>query len=68
MTDNYMTSFKEKIDSLLSDLEAVRNEVDVVEQCKKLKKIFGDDFKVPEVKEESKMQKRCIPSSSAAGV
>lgn len=68
MTDNYMTSFKEKIDSLHSDLEAVRNEVDVVEQCKKLKKIFGDDFKVPEVKEESKMQKRCIPSSSAAGV
>jgi len=68
MTDNYMTSFKEKIDTLLSDLKAVRNEVDVVEQCKKLNKIFGDDFKIPEVKEESKMQKRCIPSSSAAGV
>ena len=68
MSDNYMTSFKEKIDTLLSDLKAVRNEVDVVEQCKKLNKIFGDDFKIPEVKEEFKTQKRCIPSSSAAGV
>lgn len=68
MSDNYMTSFKEKIDTLLSDLKAVRNEADVVEQCKKLNKIFGDDFKIPEVKEESKTQKRCIPSSSAAGV
>lgn len=68
MTDNYMTDFKEKIDRLVSDLQTVREEVDEVEQCKKLNKIFGDDFKIPEIKEAAKFQKNCIPTSTASGV
>ena len=68
MSDNYMTDFKEKIDSLVTDLEAVKNETDEVEQCKKLSKIFGDDFPVPEKKSAAKQQMNYIPSVSSSGV
>lgn len=68
MSDVYMTDFKDKIDKLISDLEEVKEEVDEVEQCKLLNKIFGDDFKVPEKKDASKKQMNFIPSSSASGV
>lgn len=64
----YMTDFKDKIDKLVKDLEAVKEEADEVEQCKLLNKIFGDDFKVPEKKNASKKQLNCVPSSSASGV
>lgn len=68
MTDNYMTDFKEKIDALISDLDNVKTEIDEVEQCKKLKRIFGDDFPVPEKKEASKHQMNYIPATSSSGV
>ena len=42
--------FKEKIDDLVDNLEAVKSETDEVEQCKMLSKIFGDDFPIPEKK------------------
>ena len=60
--------FKDKVEKLVDDLEAVKSEPDEVEQCKKLQKIFGTDFHIPEVKTVSKKQKNCIPSSSASGV
>lgn len=68
MTDVQMTDFKEKLEKLIRDLEAVQSEVDEVEQCKKLHKIFGEDFHIREVKNVSKMQHNYIPSSSASGV
>lgn len=68
MSDSQMTDFKDKIDKLVRDLEVVQSEVDEVEQCKKLQKIFGDDFEVPEMKALSKSQMNYIPSSSASGV
>lgn len=68
MTDIQMTDFKEKLEKLVRDLEAVQNEPDEVEQCRKLQKIFGDDFHVPEAKNVSKAQYNYIPSSSASGV
>jgi hypothetical protein len=68
MSDSQMTDFKDKIDKLVRDLEVVQSEVDEVEQCKKLQKIFGDDFEVPETKALSKSQMNYIPSSSASGV
>lgn len=67
MSDNYMTDFKEKIDVLVSDLEAIKNETDEVEQCKKLKKIFGEDFPVPEKKNAAKQQMNYIPTTSSSG-
>lgn len=68
MTDIQMTDFKDKLDKFVRDLEVVQNEPDEVEQCKKLQKIFGEDFHVPEVKNVSKAQHNYIPPSSASGV
>ena len=68
MSDNYMTDFKEKIDDLVDNLEAVKSETDEVEQCKMLSKIFGDDFPIPEKKNAAKKQMNFIPSTSASGV
>ncbi|MFR9146716.1 MAG: nucleotidyltransferase [Mediterraneibacter sp.] len=68
MTDIQMTDFKEKLEKLIRDLEAVQSEADEIEQCKKLQKIFGEDFHVPETKNISKVQHNYIPPSSASGV
>lgn len=68
MTLNYMTDFKEKVDKLLDDLNAVNDEVDEYEKYVKLNKIFGDDFKIPEKFVTAKMpQHSYIPYSSASG-
>lgn len=68
MSDVQMTDFKDKIDCLNKDLESVRDEVDELEQYKKLNKIFGDDFDIPEVQNSAKCQTNYIPSSSASGI
>lgn len=59
-----MTDFKDKIDKLLTKLDEVKNETDEVEQCKKLNKIFGSDFPVPEKKDASKQQMNFIPCNA----
>ncbi len=68
MTDSQMTDFKDKIDKLVRDLQAVKEEVDEIEQCNMLQKIFGEDFHVPNVESVSKQQHNYIPMSSASGV
>lgn len=68
MTDIQMTDFKEKLGKLIRDLEAVQGEADEIEQCKKLQRIFGEDFHVPEAKNISKIQHDYIPPISASGV
>lgn len=69
MTNIQMTDFKDKIEVLLSDLQEVKSEAEVVEQCKKLNEIFGDDFEVPKKKDTAKRQ-QCIfaPNSSSGGI
>ena len=68
MTDIQMTDFKDKIEKLVRDLKSVKAEADEVEQCKKLQKIFGDDFHIPDVKNVSKQQRNYIPPSSSSGI
>lgn len=68
MTKNHMTDFKKKIDALVNDLESVKTETDEVEQCKKLRGIFGEEFPVPEKKDASKHQMNYIPTTSSSGV
>lgn len=68
MSDIQMTDFKDEIDKFIKDLEVVQKEVDEVEQCKLLNKIFGDDFKIPDKSNASKKQLNCIPTSSSSGV
>lgn len=67
MTDIQMTDFKDKIEELLSNLEEVKNEAEVVDQCEKLKVIFGDDFEVPEKKATAKKQAYMFAPNSSSG-
>ena len=68
MSDRQMTDFKEKAEKLQSDLNGVENETDEHEKYKKLQKIFGDDFEVPEEEKTAKKQYNYIPSSSSSGM
>ena len=68
MSDAQMTDFKDKIEKFKKNLIEVRDEVDELEQYKKLNKIFGDDFEIPEAKNSAKKQFDYIPSSSASGM
>lgn len=68
MSDAQMTDFKDKIEKLKKDLVEVRDEADELEQYKKLNKIFGDDFEIPEAKNSAKKQFDYIPASSASGL
>jgi hypothetical protein len=68
MSISQMTDFKEKLEKLKDDLIEVREEIDELEQYKKLNKIFGDDFEIPEVKRTAKKQFDYIPSSSTSGM
>ena len=68
MTDVQMTDFKDRLEKLEKDLQAVKDEVDEVEQCKMLQKIFDSDFHVPDAKDVSKQQRNYIPSSSVSGM
>ena len=67
MTDIQMTDFKDKIEELLNNLNEVKNEAEVLEQCKKLKDIFGDDFEVPEKKTTAKKQSYMFAPNSSSG-
>lgn len=67
MSDTQMTDFKEKIELLYKDLEIVIEEYDELEKCKKLKKIFGDDFEIPNLENITKKQTNFIPHTSASG-
>lgn len=68
MTDQQMTDFKEKIEKLQFDLGNVESETDEYEKYKKLQKIFGEDFKVPNEEDTAKKQYNYIPNSSASGM
>lgn len=68
MSDAQMTDFKDKLEKFKNDLVDVREEVDELEQYKKLNEIFGDDFEIPEAKNSAKKQFDYIPSSSASGM
>ena len=67
ITNNHMTSFKKKLESLLDVLSEAQAELDLHEACQKLQKPFGDDFPVPEKKDTaSKTVAPAIVSSSAS--
>lgn len=67
MTSIQMTNFKDKIDIMVTKLEEVKDEIDIVGQCNKLNKIFGDDFPLADKVKESKSQMNFIPATSVSG-
>ncbi len=67
MTDTQMTIFKEKLEKLRDALQEARDETDPHESCKILRRQFGEDFPVPEIKETAQRRGPAIISSSSAG-
>jgi hypothetical protein len=66
MTDNQMTNLKEKLENLLEALDSASGEVDPVKACETLKKVFGDDFPVPEKPDTGEKKSRAISTASAS--
>ena len=66
MTDNQMASLKEKLGNLLEALDSAIDEVDPVKACETLKKVFGDDFPIPEKPETGEKKHRAIATASAS--
>lgn len=54
MTDTQMTQFEEKLGKLREALDAADAAVDPHDAAQELRKVFGDDFPVPEKKETAK--------------
>lgn len=65
MTDGQMAVFREKLSSLLEDLQHALDQVDPVEACKTLHCQFGDDFPVP-AKEDTAQRRRPAVSTHSA--
>lgn len=53
MTAKQMTDFEERLKVLQTALSDAKSEVDEAVACKSMAKLFGDDFPVPEVKEDT---------------
>ena len=66
MTNVQMTNFEDRLKSLKAALDAADDAVDPVEACKELRKVFGKDFPVPDLKETAKQHPRAIVSSSSS--
>ena len=43
MTNKHMSDFEAKLQSLQEHLESARDEIDPVEACMTLRKVFGED-------------------------
>ena len=60
MSNNNMIEFKNKLITLKEKLEKAHNEVDPVVACEELNKVFGDDFIIPEKKENAKYKRQAV--------
>ena len=66
MTDSQMSTFKEKLTNLMEALDSAIDEVDPVKACEILKKVFGDDFPVPEKPDTGEKKSAAIATASAS--
>ncbi|NOK03985.1 MULTISPECIES: nucleotidyltransferase [Myxococcus] len=66
MTEGQMTTFRERLIQLRDCLDQVKNEVDVVEACKRMRDQFGDEFPVPEKDSSGRKGGPAIVSSAVS--
>lgn len=68
LSDDEMTKLKDRLTVLADTLDEAGREADPVEACKKLRRVFGDDFPVPDPEDTGKKSSApaIITSSSSA--
>lgn len=66
MTDKQMTDFKVKLDDLLLVMKAAKDEVDPVEACEKVQKVFGEDFEVPLPEDTARAKSVAVTTTSSS--
>ncbi|NVI98865.1 nucleotidyltransferase [Myxococcus sp. AM009] len=66
MTEGQMTTFRERLTQLRDCLDQVKNEVDIVEACKRMQDQFGDEFPVPEKDSTGRKAGPAIVSSAVS--
>jgi hypothetical protein len=66
MTNRQMEDFEERLKKLRDVLDEADSAVDPVVACTKLRKVFGDEFPVPEKSETAKQHTRAIVTSSSS--
>lgn len=64
MTNKQMEKLEENLRIILEALSAASTDIDPVEACKKLQKVFGADFPIPETADTGKYHAPAIASSS----
>ncbi len=67
MSNAQSEAFETKLKKLKTALDEAADEVDPVEACTKLRKVFGDDFPVPEKEDTGQKRTKAISSSSESG-
>lgn len=60
MSNNNMVEFKNKLTTLKEQLDKAYDEIDPVVACEHLNKVFGEDFVVPEKKENAIHKKQAV--------
>ena len=67
MTNKQMDDFKDKLTTLKKSLIEAHKEVDPVEACIILRKVFGDDFPVPKKDDTGQKREKAMIASSHSG-
>ena len=66
MTSRQMEDFEKKLERLLEVLDYAIEEVDPHDACKELRRVFGDDFPVPDKPDTAKRHSAAIVSTSGS--
>lgn len=66
MSNAQMATFKQRLTNLRDKLREAKECTDPREACKKLQKVFGDDFPVPEAKDTARQMAPAIISAGSS--
>jgi hypothetical protein len=66
MSGQQMERFHAKLQELHDALDAAAADVDPIDACKRMRKVFGSDFPVPEKRDTARTHRPAIASSSSS--
>lgn len=66
MSPKQMVDFEQRLKALLDALDAAAGDIEPIDACKRLQKVFGPDFPIPEKQETAKKHAPAVVSSSSS--